>query len=85
MISPSIQHAHDASYALPFELTEIMATDIEAGVFFDGLSDGYMRGYCEWVCGAKGEATRISRAEKALIMLQRKQKTLKRNIIGGKT
>jgi len=45
--------------------------------FFNGLSVGYKRGYCDWVGGAKQQATRETRAEKALIMLQRKQKTLK--------
>lgn len=62
---------------MPIELNKVMATDAEAKAFFDELSDGYKRGYCDWVGGAKAEATRQSRAEKALLMLQRKQKTLK--------
>jgi len=41
------------------------------------LSVGYKRGYCDWVGGAKNEITRRTRAEKALLMLKNKQKTLK--------
>ena len=62
---------------VPAELVAAMAGDAEARGFFETLSDGYKRGYCDWVGGAKQEATRASRAEKALGMLQRKQKTLK--------
>ena len=62
---------------VPIELETILATDAEAKAFFESLTDGYKRGYCDWVGGAKAEATRATRAEKALQMLQRKQKTLK--------
>ncbi|MCL2563385.1 MAG: YdeI/OmpD-associated family protein [Oscillospiraceae bacterium] len=62
---------------IPTELTEILKTDPEAAAFFDSLTDGYKRGYCDWVGGAKQEATRVTRAGKALLMLQNKQKTLK--------
>ena len=62
---------------VPVELVAAMAGDPEAKAFFEGLSDGYRRGYCDWVGGAKQEETRASRAAKALAMLQRKQKTLK--------
>ena len=62
---------------VPEELTEVLKDELEAKDFFDGLTDGYKRGYCDWVGGAKKEATRVTRAEKALIMLKSKQKTLK--------
>lgn len=62
---------------VPEELTAVMETDIEAKAFFENLTDGYKRGYCDWVGGAKQAATRQIRADKALIMLQNKQKTLK--------
>jgi len=62
---------------VPAELAAVMAGDAEAQAFFEGLSDGYKRGYCDWVGGAKQEETRKTRAGKALLMLQRKQKTLK--------
>jgi uncharacterized protein YdeI (YjbR/CyaY-like superfamily) len=62
---------------LPAELAEAMAGDAEATAFFESLSDGYKRGYCDWVGGAKAEETRKTRAGKALLMLQREQKTLK--------
>ena len=65
------------SIEVPEELAAVMETDKEAKAFFDSLSDGYKRGYCDWVGGAKQAATRQTRAEKALIMLQKKQKTLK--------
>ena len=63
--------------AVPDELATMLATDAEATEFFTSLTDGYKRGYCDWVGGAKQETTRHTRAGKALIMLQNKQKTLK--------
>ena len=65
------------SIAVPEELAVAMKTDSEAKAFFYGLSAGYQRGYCDWVGGAKQSATRQARAEKALVMLQNRQKTLK--------
>ena len=62
---------------IPDELITAMETDSEAKEFFENLTDGYKRGYCDWVGGAKQSATRQIRAEKALGMLQKKQKTLK--------
>ena len=62
---------------IPDELAAVMETDREAKSFFESLTDGYKRGYCDWVGGAKQAATRQTRADKALIMLQKKQKTLK--------
>ena len=62
---------------VPAELLEVMDGDSEAKEFFEGLTDGYKRGYCDWVGGAKQEATRKTRAGKALTMLKNKQKTLK--------
>jgi len=62
---------------IPVELDAVMETDDEAKVFFENLTDGYKRGYCDWVGGAKQAGTRQTRAEKALGMLQKKQKTLK--------
>jgi uncharacterized protein YdeI (YjbR/CyaY-like superfamily) len=62
---------------IPEELDSILETDAEANDFFNSLSDGYKRGYCDWVGGAKQKETRETRAGKALIMLKKKQKTLK--------
>jgi len=62
---------------VPDELTAVLENEAEAKAFFDNLSDGYKRGYCEWVGGAKQAATREVRAGKALLMLKNKQKTLK--------
>jgi uncharacterized protein YdeI (YjbR/CyaY-like superfamily) len=62
---------------IPTELIDVLKNDSEASDFFNSLSAGYKRGYCDWVGGAKNESTRISRAEKVLLMLQNKQKTLK--------
>jgi len=61
----------------PAELEELLITDQEAKAFFEGLSLFCKRGYCDWVGSAKHEDTRKVRAAKALIMLQKKQKTLK--------
>lgn len=62
---------------LPQELSELLSGECEAREFYESLSDGYKRGYCDWVGGAKQEATRKVRAEKALVMLKNRQKTLK--------
>ena len=62
---------------VPAELLDVMDGHPEAREFFESLTDGYKRGYCDWVGGAKQEATRKSRAGKALAMLRNKQKTLK--------
>ena len=62
---------------IPDELTTVLENETEARAFFDNLSDGYKRGYCDWVGGAKQAATREIRAGKALVMLKNKQKTLK--------
>ncbi|HWW41272.1 YdeI/OmpD-associated family protein [Pedobacter sp.] len=61
----------------PEELQLLIDQDVEAKTFFESLSKSYKQGYCDWVGAAKQEATRKTRAEKALIMLQNKQKTLK--------
>jgi len=63
--------------SVPIELLEILEQDEAAKAFFNSLTPGYQRGYCDWVGGAKQAKTRASRAEKALAMLQNKQKTLK--------
>jgi len=62
---------------VPAELVVVLGGDDEAQAFFNSLSDGYKRGYCDWVGGAKQPTTRETRAQKALVMLQKKQKTLK--------
>ena len=62
---------------VPLELQELMDKDQQAKIFFESLAKSYKKGYCDWVGSAKQEETRKSRAEKALKMLQNKQKTLK--------
>ena len=63
--------------SVPDELLAVLKDEPEAKEFFDSLSDGYKRGYCDWIGGAKQESTRETRAGKALLMLKNKQKTLK--------
>jgi len=62
---------------IPEELLVLLNKDAEANAFFKSLSKSYMQGYCDWVGSAKQEETRKVRAEKAMIMLRKKQKTLK--------
>ncbi|OAV68201.1 hypothetical protein Barb6XT_01125 [Bacteroidales bacterium Barb6XT] len=62
---------------VPVELQTLFDKEEEAKVFFESLTRSYKRGYCDWVGSAKQEATRRTRAEKALLMLKNKQKTLK--------
>lgn len=61
----------------PAELEELLKSDAGAKEFFESLSKGYKQGYCDWVGSAKQAETRQVRAEKALKMLQNRQKTLK--------
>lgn len=62
---------------VPSELQDLLEKDVDAKAFFNTLAPSYKKGYCDWVGSAKQEATRQSRAEKALKMLQNGQKTLK--------
>lgn len=62
---------------VPQALIAVLESDAEAMAFFESLTSGYKRGYCDWVGGAKQQTTQETRAAKALIMLQNKQKTLK--------
>jgi uncharacterized protein YdeI (YjbR/CyaY-like superfamily) len=62
---------------VPSELQTLLDKTLEASEFFETLSKSYKKGYCDWVGSAKQEATRQSRAEKAILMLLNKQKTLK--------
>ena len=72
-----IMERSKGSINVPCELTDVLENEAEAKEFFEGLSDGYKRGYCDWVGGAKQQSTRQTRAGKALLMLKNKQKTLK--------
>lgn len=62
---------------VPAELQALLDQDSEAHAFFESLAKSYKQGYCDWVGSAKQEETRKTRAAKALLMLQNKQKTLK--------
>ena len=62
---------------VPPELETLLAKDAKAKVFFEALARSHKQAYCDWVGSAKQEATRHIRAGKALIMLQKNQKTLK--------
>ncbi len=62
---------------VPTELQTLLDQNSEASAFFESLAKSYKQGYCDWVGSAKQEETRKTRASKALIMLQNKQKTLK--------
>ena len=59
------------------ELQNLLDKTPEASAFFDTLTKSYKKGYCDWVGSAKQAETRQSRAEKAILMLLNKQKTLK--------
>ncbi|TCN68946.1 YdeI/OmpD-associated family protein [Acetobacteroides hydrogenigenes] len=62
---------------VPQELQRLLDVDKDAQDFFNSLSKSYKQGYCDWVGSAKQEATRQTRAEKAILMLRNNQKTLK--------
>jgi uncharacterized protein YdeI (YjbR/CyaY-like superfamily) len=61
----------------PAELQVLLDAEAEANAFFEGLYKSYKHGYSDWVGSAKAEDTRRVRADKAMIMLRNKQKTLK--------
>ena len=62
---------------VPQEIQRLLDVDKDAQDFFNSLSKSYKQGYCDWVGSAKQEATRQTRAEKAILMLRNNQKTLK--------
>ena len=62
---------------VPSELLALLDKDKKAKDFFDSLTESYKQGYIDWVGSAKQEATRKTRAEKAILMLRNNQKTLK--------
>jgi len=62
---------------VPTELQSLLDKTPEASEFFETLSKSYKKSYCDWVGSAKQEETRQLRAEKAILMLLNKQKTLK--------
>jgi len=62
---------------VPSELQALLDKDRQADAFFAGLSRSCKQAYCDWVGSAKQEATRHTRAGKALLMLRNNQKTLK--------
>ncbi|GHT63188.1 hypothetical protein FACS189451_09410 [Bacteroidia bacterium] len=72
-----ILKSNEHTETVPVELQQLLANDEEARDFFETLSKGYKKGYCDWVGSAKQEATRQTRAEKAILMLRNRQKTLK--------
>jgi hypothetical protein len=55
---------------LPEELQAALAADAEAKAAFEGLSYTHRREYVEWVSGAKRDATRRARMERAVGMLR---------------
>jgi uncharacterized protein YdeI (YjbR/CyaY-like superfamily) len=61
----------------PAELQALLNKNKKANDFFDTLSKSCKQAYCDWVGSAKKEETRQIRAEKALLMLNNNQKTLK--------
>ncbi|MCX6237874.1 MAG: YdeI/OmpD-associated family protein [Bacteroidia bacterium] len=62
---------------IPSELQTLLDKDKQAQDFFDTLTKSCKKAYCDWVGSAKQEATRQSRAGKAILMLRNNQKTLK--------
>jgi uncharacterized protein YdeI (YjbR/CyaY-like superfamily) len=61
----------------PTELQTLLNKNKQANLFFETLTKSCKQAYCDWVGSAKKEETRQVRAEKALLMLNNKQKTLK--------
>ena len=61
----------------PIELQTLLNKNKQANDFFETLTKSCKQAYCDWVGSAKKEETRQVRAEKALLMLNNKQKTLK--------
>jgi uncharacterized protein YdeI (YjbR/CyaY-like superfamily) len=72
-----MQNKNEQIESIPVELQQLLEKEKEANDFFETLSNGYKKGYCDWVGSAKQETTRQTRAEKAILMLLNKQKTLK--------
>jgi uncharacterized protein YdeI (YjbR/CyaY-like superfamily) len=56
------------------DLQEALGTSRAARAYFEGLSYTHQREYVNWIEEAKREATRRSRIEKAVTMLEQKRK-----------
>ncbi len=58
---------------IPPELTQALSTNKEAAEAFKALSYSHRKEFADWIATAKRAETRISRAEKSLLMVIRKQ------------
>lgn len=61
---------------IPSELQHLLDGNQQANDFFLTLSKSGKQAYCDWIGSAKQEVTRQSRAEKALLMLQKQTENL---------
>jgi hypothetical protein len=60
---------------VPEDLRAAFGTNARAREYFEGLSYTHQREYVEWIMDAKRDATRVSRIDKAVMMLEQKQKS----------
>lgn len=67
-------HATDAAPepqmpAVPAELQQALDARPEAAARWEKLRPSHRREYVNWIAGARQQATRVRRAEKAIVML----------------
>ncbi|HSJ25849.1 MAG TPA: YdeI/OmpD-associated family protein [Longimicrobiales bacterium] len=59
---------------VPAELQHALGTNPSAREYFEQLSYTHQREFVEWITGAKRDATRVARIEKAITMLEQNRK-----------
>jgi hypothetical protein len=60
---------------VPVKRNPALGTNTTARAYFEGLSFTHQREYVDWITSAKRDATRVSRIEKAVTLLEQKRKT----------
>jgi hypothetical protein len=67
----------ERTVVVPKELQAALRKAPKVSSFFDSLAYSHRKEYADWIAGAKQEATRISRAAKAVEMLSAGKKRLR--------
>jgi uncharacterized protein YdeI (YjbR/CyaY-like superfamily) len=62
---------------VPAELKAALKKNKAAGIFFESLTASYKKEYADWITGAKQQATKMSRSQKAIELLLEKKKRIR--------
>jgi hypothetical protein len=62
---------------VPAELKAALKKNKAAGIFFESLTASCKKEYADWIAGAKQQATKMSRSQKAIELLLEKKKRIR--------